>query len=76
VLYQEIARDNKLVRNSIEKFILTIQGLIVMSRELAIVFSCLFDGTVPDMWKHSYASLMPLNAWVKDLSKRVNFFRK
>jgi dynein heavy chain len=79
VLYQEIARYNKLValvRNSIEQLILGIQGLVMMSRELDIVFSCLFDGTVPDMWKHVYPSLMPLNTWVKDLSKRVNFFRK
>jgi dynein heavy chain len=79
VLHQEIARYNKLValvRNSIDQLILGIQGLVVMSRELDIVFQCLFDGTVPAMWKYAYPSLMPLNVWTKDLSKRVAFFRK
>ena len=79
VLYQEIARYNKLVelvRNSLEQLILGIQGLVVMSRELDIIFQCLFEGTVPEMWKYAYASLMPLGQWTKDLGKRVNFFRK
>lgn len=79
VLYQEIARYNQLVeivRNSLDQLVMGIQGLVVMSRELDIIFQCLFEGTVPEMWKYAYPSLMPLGAWTKDLSKRVNFFRK
>ncbi|OHS94615.1 Dynein heavy chain family protein [Tritrichomonas foetus] len=79
VLYQEIARYNKLVelvRNSLDQLVLGIQGLVVMSRELDIIFQCLFEGTVPEMWKYAYPSLMPLGQWTKDLGKRVNFFRK
>ena len=79
VLYQEIARYNKLVelvRNSLDQLILGIQGLVVMSRELDIIFQCLFEGTVPEMWQYAYPSLMPLGQWTKDLGKRVNFFRK
>jgi dynein heavy chain len=79
VLHQEIARSNKLVanvRNSIDQLILGIQGLVVMSRELDIVFQCLFDRTVPARWKYADPSLMPLNVWTQHLLKRVNFFRK
>ncbi|KAH0787434.1 dynein heavy chain 2, axonemal [Histomonas meleagridis] len=79
VLYQEIKRYNKLIeviRNSLERLIKGIQGLVVMSNELDIIFQCLYDNIVPNLWKNTYPSLMNLSSWTKDLTKRINFFKK
>ncbi|EAX96997.1 Dynein heavy chain family protein [Trichomonas vaginalis G3] len=79
VLYQEIARYNKLltvVRNSIEELIKGIQGLVVMSRELDEIFTCIYENKVPEMWQFAYQSLKPLALWSKDLISRVEFFKK
>lgn len=79
VLLQEIARYNKLlevVRSSLEQLILGIQGLVVMSAELDNVFTCLFENRVPALWGFAYPSLKSLSNWVRDLIKRVKFFKK
>lgn len=47
-----------------------------MSDELESMYFCLLINKVPDNWKkYAYPSLKPLNAWIKDLSERVNFIR-
>ena len=79
VLYQEIARYNKLlvvVHDSLEELIQGIQGLVVMSSELDEVFTCIYENRVPEMWQFAYPSLKPLAAWMKDLCKRISFFKK
>jgi dynein heavy chain len=54
-----------------------IDGLVVMSAELDLVFNRVFDNMVPDTWhKVAYPSLKPLGSWINDLIERLNFMQK
>ena len=80
VLQQELMRFNKLLETVYEYLInvdKAIDGFVVMSQELEIVFNSLFDNRVPDLWlKVSYPSLKPLGSYINDLVERVKFMQK
>jgi len=74
VLLQEIDRYNILlskVRDSLIGLRKGIKGLVVMSAELDVVFSCLLNGAVPPVWLKTYPSLKPLGPWMRDLIERI-----
>jgi dynein heavy chain len=77
VLSQEIVRYNKLltvIASSLKEVVKALKGLVVMSLELENLSNSLFNNSVPDMWAaKAYPSLKPLNAWIADLEKRMNF---
>ncbi|KAK3095642.1 hypothetical protein FSP39_017066 [Pinctada imbricata] len=79
VLLQEIQRYNSLlneIRASLTSLEKGIQGLVVMTMELEVVFQCIYDGRVPPSWLKAYPSLKPLAAWTRDLVERVGQFEK
>ncbi len=77
-LYQEVNRYNKLVillETSLNNVRKALEGLIVMNNDLEDMAYCVHNNIIPQLWKdNSYPSLMPLNEWLKDCSKRVSFF--
>jgi dynein heavy chain len=80
VLQQELMRFNKLLKTVYEYLInvdKAIDGFVVMSQELEIVFNSLFDNKVPDLWlKVSYPSLKPMGSYINDLVERLKFMQK
>ncbi|KAL6262835.1 hypothetical protein P5V15_005625, partial [Pogonomyrmex californicus] len=77
VLLQEIGRYNELLaktRDSLEELQRGITGLVLMSRELEEIFTCIYDGRVPSLWLTAYPSLKLLGAWTRDLINRVEHF--
>jgi len=77
ILVQECGRYNKLtdcIRLSLKNLRKAIVGEVVMSAELEMVATELFNGTVPGMWDNvSYPSLKPLGSYVADLIERLTF---
>ena len=80
VLQQELFRFNKLLRTvsstlvNVDK---AIDGFVVMSQDLELVFNSVFDNRVPDAWhKNAYPSLKPLGSWVIDFVERLKFMQK
>lgn len=73
-------RFNKLLKTVYEYLInvdKAIDGFVVMSQELEIVFNSLFDNKVPDLWlKVSYPSLKPMGSYINDLVERLKFMQK
>lgn len=79
VLLQEIQRYNTLmneIRRSLKDLEKGIQGLVVMTLELEMIFLCIFDGRVPRSWEKAYPSLKPLSAWTRDLVQRIDQLSK
>lgn len=74
---QEIDRFNKLLsvmRSSLVNLDKAIQGTVVMSMELEMMFNDFLNNKVPQMWvKVGYPSLKPLSSWVHDLLQRLEF---
>ena len=76
---QEIERFNKLlsvIRKNLEDLKEAIQGTVVMSSELEMMFNSFLDGKVPERWLSGalgYPSLKPLASWMQDLHKRIEF---
>jgi len=53
---------------------MAIQGTVVLSLELEMMFNRFMDNKVPLMWeKVGYPSLKPLGSWMKDLILRIEF---
>lgn len=76
VLIQECTRYNRLlkvVRRELSDMLKAIRGEVVMSGDLEAVGNALFNNIVPDSWSKAYPSLMPLSAWVTDLTQRLAF---
>lgn len=77
VLNQELIRFNKLlrvVRSSLIDVKKAIDGLLVMSDELELVYDGVFDNKVPQSWhKVAYPSLKPMGSWIGNLVERLNF---
>ncbi|KAM7402690.1 hypothetical protein PAMP_017906 [Pampus punctatissimus] len=80
VLIQEVIRYNKLlavISQSLSDIVKALKGLVVMSSELELMASSLFNNVVPDMWQaKAYPSLKPLASWVSDLLQRINFLQR
>ena len=79
VLCQELIRFNKLLGTIVSTLRDTskaIDGLVVMSSELEIVFNKVFDNQVPEVWqKVSYPSLKPLGSYINDFIERLKFMQ-
>ncbi|KAK3243833.1 hypothetical protein CYMTET_46533 [Cymbomonas tetramitiformis] len=79
VLMQEMDRLNRLLRSlqvSLTSLLRAIQGLVVMSADLEVMFTCLLNNQVPGMWTRvAYPSLKPLSSWVADFHQRYDFLR-
>lgn len=77
---QEIDRFNKLLgvmKSSLVNLDKAIEGTVVMSMELEMMFNNFLNNKVPEMWvKVGYPSLKPLSSWVADLILRVDFIAK
>ena len=80
VLQQELFRFNKLlntVRSTLVNVDKAIDGFVVMSQDLELVFNSIFNNRVPDAWhKVAYPSLKPLGTWVNDFVDRLKFMQK
>ncbi|XP_018342049.1 PREDICTED: dynein heavy chain 2, axonemal [Trachymyrmex septentrionalis] len=77
VLLQEIERYNALlikICDSLKELQSGIKGLVLMSRELEEIFTCIYNGKVPSLWLTTYPSLKLLGAWTRDLINRVEHF--
>jgi dynein heavy chain len=75
VLFQEIERYNMLLvraQKSCAELIKGIQGLVVMSADLDLIFEALLNGKVPPLWLKTYPSLKPLGSWMRDLLLRID----
>ena len=49
-----------------------IDGLVVMSAEIDLVFNKIFDNQVPESWhKVAYPSLKPLGSWINNFIERL-----
>jgi len=79
VLQQECIRYNKVIsrlQESLRDVRKALKGEVVMTAELELMGTSLFNNQVPEMWaKVAYPSLKPLASWVPDLIRRVNFIQ-
>jgi dynein heavy chain len=65
------------MKSSLTNLDKAIQGTVVMSMELEMMFNDFLNNKVPVMWvKVGYPSLKPLSSWVPDLIQRVEFISK
>jgi dynein heavy chain len=76
---QEVERFNYLLstmRTSLTMLDKAIEGTVVMSLELEVMFNAFLDGKCPPLWvQWAYPSLKPLNSWFSDLIERVTCMR-
>ena len=80
VLCQELERFNGLllvVRETSIRVQRAAAGLEVVDDELERIFDAMYNGDLPQPWLNkSYPSLMPLQGYIKDLRRRIMFFRE
>ncbi|XP_053933024.1 dynein axonemal heavy chain 1 [Cuculus canorus] len=80
VLVQEVIRYNKLlgvIAQTLKDLLKALKGLVVMSSQLELMATSLYNNTVPKMWNAmAYPSLKPLASWVNDLVQRIEFLQK
>lgn len=80
VLVQEIIRYNRLLAVMKENLVnvkKAVKGLIVMSEELELISSSLFNNQVPKLWdEKGFLSMKPLASWTQDLNDRIDFLQK
>jgi dynein heavy chain len=80
VVVQEAIRFNRLInvlRTSLQNLLAAIKGLVVMSRDLELVYRALLINQVPEAWAEAaYPSLKPLAAWVQDLAQRLQMIER
>lgn len=80
VLSQEMEKFNRLLRvmtSSLVNLRRAINGLVVMSSDLDMMYLAFVNNQVPPIWERvSFASLKGLGSWVKDLMFRMQFFRR
>ncbi|XP_036594745.1 dynein heavy chain 1, axonemal [Trichosurus vulpecula] len=80
VLVQEVIRYNKLlavITESLKDVLKALKGLVVMSLQLELMSTSLYNNAVPEIWKgKAYPSLKPLSSWVMDLLQRIDFVEK
>ncbi|XP_025927284.1 dynein heavy chain 1, axonemal [Apteryx rowi] len=80
VLVQEVIRYNRLleaIAQTLRDLLKALKGLVVMSSQLELMASSLYNNTVPKLWDtKAYPSLKPLASWVNDLLQRIDFLQK
>ncbi|XP_053075250.1 dynein axonemal heavy chain 1 isoform X4 [Acinonyx jubatus] len=79
VLVQEVIRYNRLLQvitQTLRDLLKALKGLVVMSSQLELMATSLYNNTVPELWKaKAYPSLKPLSSWVMDLMQRLDFLQ-
>ncbi|XP_032177365.1 dynein heavy chain 1, axonemal isoform X1 [Mustela erminea] len=79
VLVQEVIRYNRLLQvitETLRDLLKALKGLVVMSSQLELMATSLYNNTVPELWKaKAYPSLKPLSSWVMDLMQRLDFLQ-
>ncbi|KAM9542404.1 LOW QUALITY PROTEIN: dynein axonemal heavy chain 1-like [Guaruba guarouba] len=78
VLVPEVIRYKLLeaVAQTLKDLLKALKGLVVMSSQLELVASSLYNDTVPEVWNaKAYPSLKPLASWVNDLLQRIEFLK-
>uniref|UniRef100_A0A6I8PQA7 Dynein axonemal heavy chain 1 n=1 Tax=Ornithorhynchus anatinus TaxID=9258 RepID=A0A6I8PQA7_ORNAN len=77
VLVQEVIRFNRLLEvmmQTLKDLLKALKGLVVMSLQLELMATSLYNNTVPELWNSkAYPSLKPLSSWVIDLLQRIHF---
>ena len=54
-----------------------LKGLIVMSEELELIATSLFNNQVPKIWdQKGFLSMKPLASWTEDLNARITFLQE
>lgn len=80
VLLQEVEKFNRLLHvmeRTLNDIKAAIEGIIVMTQELDIMYVSFQNGVVPPNWEDvAYPSLKPLASWFNDLVERVAFMEK
>ncbi|XP_045516056.1 dynein axonemal heavy chain 2 [Pieris brassicae] len=72
-LLQEIGYYNVLISgitSGLKELRRAIEGLVVMSEMLEIMYTCIFEGRVPTFWQKARPSMKPLGAWCRELFLR------
>ncbi|XP_052739543.1 dynein axonemal heavy chain 2 [Bicyclus anynana] len=72
-LLQEIGYYNALISAivaGLKELRRAIEGLVVMSEMLEIMYNCIFEGRVPSFWQKARPSMKPLGAWCRELYLR------
>ncbi|GBO98703.1 Dynein heavy chain 2, axonemal [Eumeta japonica] len=72
-LLQEITYFNALISNitaGLLELRKAIEGLVVMSEMLEVMYNCIFEGRVPTFWQKGRVSMKSLGAWCRELSQR------
>jgi len=79
VLGQEIDRFNRLlstIGSSLNELGRALQGLVVMSADLEVMYSKMLNNQVPSLWQNvAYLSMKPLASWVEDFHRKMAFMR-
>ncbi|XP_008850074.1 dynein heavy chain 1, axonemal [Nannospalax galili] len=79
VLAQEVIRYNQLlgvITQTLRDMLKALKGLVVMSLELELMSTSLYNNTVPELWNNkAYPSLKPLASWIMDLLERLKFLQ-
>uniref|UniRef100_A0A8C5KDU7 Dynein axonemal heavy chain 1 n=1 Tax=Jaculus jaculus TaxID=51337 RepID=A0A8C5KDU7_JACJA len=77
VLVQEVIRYNRLLQvitQTLRDLLKALKGLVVMSLQLELMATSLYNNTVPELWNaKAYPSLKPLASWIMDLLQRLDF---
>jgi hypothetical protein len=64
------------VERSLQQLAAAVQGLVVMSVELEVMYTGLLNNQVPRAWHAvAYLSLKPLGSWVTDFHRKFRFMR-
>ncbi|CAG4949545.1 unnamed protein product [Colias eurytheme] len=69
-LLQEIGYYNVLISgitSGLKELRRAIEGLVVMSEMLEIMYTCIFEGRVPAFWQKARPSMKPLGSWCREL---------
>ena len=80
VLFQEVIKYQRLL-NRMEVSLGNVQkalvGRIVMSEELEMISTAMYDNQVPESWNDvGFLSLKPLSAWFVELKERIKFLNE
>ena len=80
VLFQEVVKYQRLLlrmETSLANVQKALVGRIVMSEELELVSTAMYDNQVPESWSDvGFLSLKPLSAWFVELKERIKFLNE
>lgn len=66
----------QVITETLRDLLKALKGLVVMSSQLELMATSLYNNAVPELWKaKAYPSLKPLSSWVMDLMQRLDFLQ-